>query len=87
MKIMETTTIVNLVILDESGSMQQVRRETIGGINELFQSIGAARQQFPEQEHFISFVTFNSYGIKPRIWMKRIGTFVPLGDRVYCPDE
>ena len=54
----------NLIILDESGSMQSIKTTIIQGFNELVQSIQGIERQFPEQEHFISFVSFNSSGQK-----------------------
>ena len=50
----------NLIILDESGSMQPIKTTIIQGFNELVQTIQGIEKQFPEQEHFISFVSFNS---------------------------
>ena len=56
--------IYNLIILDESGSMASLKRSTISGFNEVVQSIQSASKQFPEQQHYISLVTFNGDGIK-----------------------
>ena len=49
----------NLIILDESGSMSSIKPQIISGFNELVQSIKGIEEQFPEQEHFISLVSFN----------------------------
>jgi hypothetical protein len=49
----------NLIILDESGSMGFIKKPIMSAFNELVQTIKAVEKQFPEQEHFISFVTFN----------------------------
>lgn len=54
----------NLIILDESGSMESIKSSIISGFNELVQSIKGIQEQFPEQEHFISMVSFNSSGNK-----------------------
>jgi len=54
----------NLIILDESGSMESIKELIISGFNELVQTIHGIEQQYPEQEHFISFVTFNGMGQK-----------------------
>ena len=54
----------NLIILDESGSMESIKEFIISGFNELVQTIHGIEQQYPEQEHFISFVTFNGMGQK-----------------------
>ena len=52
--------IYNLIILDESGSMETIEQEAISGLNETFQTIKNAQKEHQEQRHFISFVTFNS---------------------------
>jgi uncharacterized protein YegL len=49
----------NLIILDESGSMGSIRSLIMKGFNELVQTIHEVESQFPEQEHFITFVSFN----------------------------
>ena len=49
----------NLIILDESGSMGYIKKPIISAFNELVQTVKGVEKQFPEQEHFISFVTFN----------------------------
>lgn len=56
--------IFNLIILDESGSMQMIREQAVSGLNETFQTIRLAQENHPEQQHYISFVTFNSDRIK-----------------------
>lgn len=53
------TRIFNLIILDESGSMQLIKEEAINGVNETVQTILHAQQRHKEQEHFVSLVTFN----------------------------
>jgi hypothetical protein len=59
-----TCKVFNLIILDESGSMQSIKDATINGFNEVVQTVKGIEHQFPEQEHFISLVTFNGLGIK-----------------------
>ena len=54
----------NLIILDESGSMESIKEPIISGFNELVQTIKGIEKQFPEQEHLITLVTFNSMGRK-----------------------
>lgn len=57
----------NLIILDESGSMNDVKRPTIEGFNETVQTIKGAQQQHPEEEHYVTLVSFNGLGIKTLI--------------------
>lgn len=65
-------TVHNLIILDESGSMEAIKRATIAGFNEVVQTIKGVEKQFPEQEHFVSFVTFNGLGIKTKLFNKNV---------------
>ena len=57
------TKILNLIILDESGSMDCIRKQTISGCNEVLNTIRSAQTEFNEtQEHFISVYVFQSGG-------------------------
>lgn len=56
--------VFNLIILDESGSMQTIEKQAVSGVNETFQTISTAQKEHQEQRHFISFVTFNSARIR-----------------------
>ncbi len=56
--------VFNLIILDESGSMEPIKDTIISGFNEVVQTVKGVAQKFPDQEHFISLVTFNGLGIK-----------------------
>lgn len=53
------TRIFNLIIIDESGSMQFIKTATIDSVNETIQTIRSAQKKHEEQEHYISLVTFN----------------------------
>jgi uncharacterized protein (DUF1810 family) len=54
----------NVIILDESGSMESIKRPIVSGFNELVQNIQQLEKENADQEHFITFVSFNSAGIK-----------------------
>lgn len=56
--------VYNLIILDASGSMEDIREQARTGVNETFQTIKNAMEENPEQKHFITFASFNSFGIK-----------------------
>ena len=58
------TRIFNLLILDESGSMSSIEKQAVDSVNETLQSIRSAQKKYADQEHYVSFVTFNSDGIK-----------------------
>ena len=53
------TRVFNLIILDESGSMQSIKKEAIDSVNETVQTIRSAEKKNGNQEHFVSLVTFN----------------------------
>lgn len=53
------TRIFNLIIIDESGSMQSIKQAAIDSVNETIQTIRSAQKKHEEQEHFVSLVTFN----------------------------
>lgn len=54
------TKVFNLIILDERGSMQIIKRETIDNVNETVQTIHTAEKKDEVQEHFVSLITFNN---------------------------
>lgn len=54
------TRIFNLIIIDESGSMQSIKKATIDNVNETIQSIRSAQKKHEEQEHYVTLVTFNN---------------------------
>lgn len=54
------TRIFNLIILDESGSMQSIKSAAINSVNETIQTIRSAQEEHVNQEHFATLVTFNS---------------------------
>lgn len=53
------TRIFNLIIIDESGSMQSIKKEAIDSVNETIQTIRSAQKKHERQEHYVSLVTFN----------------------------
>lgn len=53
------TQIFNLIILDESGSMYSIMDATINNVNETVQTIRQAQRKHPEQQHFVTLITFN----------------------------
>ena len=55
------TGIFNLIIIDESGSMQSIKKAAIDSVNETIQSISAAADKYKDQEHIVSLVTFHDY--------------------------
>ena len=79
--------IFNLIILDESGSMETIEEQAVSGLNETFQTISNAQKEHLEQRHFISFVTFNSKAIRKVMDRKPIDSNKKLEWTDYHPDE
>lgn len=52
--------IFNLIVLDESGSMEIIRQSAINSVNETLQTIRQAQKDYADQQHFVTFVTFNN---------------------------
>lgn len=60
------TTIFNLIILDESGSMSRFTKATISGCNEIISTARIAAQKNPEtQHHLLSIYSFCGNGYEP----------------------
>lgn len=56
--------IYNVIILDESGSMSSVYKETLQSMNEVLSGIRKDEAEHPDQEHSVTIVTFEGNGIK-----------------------
>ena len=49
--------IYNVIILDESGSMSSIYRETLTSMNEVLNGIRMDQEEHPEQKNFVTIVT------------------------------
>lgn len=76
----------NLIVLDESGSMESIKRATISGFNEVVQTIKEVEKQFPDQEHFVTLITFNGGGIKTLLDKERVTLLSEIDERKYQPN-
>lgn len=76
----------NLIILDESGSMESIKNSIIQGFNELVQTIKGIENKFQDQEHFISFISFNGLGQKLLHFIDPVGKLKQIDDKSYLPD-
>lgn len=79
------TKIFNLIILDESGSMQRIARQAVDGVNETLQSISTANDEHKEQMHFVSLVTFNDT-VKTIFDCRNIELVKEIKDEDYMPN-
>ena len=75
----------NLVILDESGSMSSIKSLIINGFNELVQTVKGIEEQFPEQEHLISMVSFNALNNKMLHFIDPVSKLDAINDSTYNP--
>jgi len=76
----------NLIILDESGSMESIKKSIIQGFNEIVQTVKGIEKEFPEQEHFISLVTFNGFGNKILHFIDPASKLEQIDEKRYQPN-
>lgn len=80
--------VYNVIILDESGSMSSIYRETLTGVNEVLNGIRKNQEEFPDQRHYVTIVTFEGNGVagvKVRRDRVPIGTVEPFTEKDYRP--
>jgi len=77
--------VFNLIVLDESGSMCSIERATVSGLNETIQTIKSAQQKHPEQQHFVSLMSFNSEGRKYHYDLTPADKIQTFDGRDYAP--
>jgi CRISPR/Cas system CMR-associated protein Cmr5 small subunit len=75
----------NLIILDESGSMEPIKKNIIQGFNEIVQTVKGIEKDFPEQEHFISLISFNGLGQKTLHFADLVSKLETIDDSRYQP--
>lgn len=85
--VIEQHNVYNLIILDESGSMESIKNPTIRGFNEVVQTIKEVEEKFPQQKHFISFVTFNSDDTKLRLWNQEVSKLQLIDENLFNPSS
>lgn len=78
--------VYNLIILDESGSMGSIKKTIMNGFNEVVQTIKSVASEYPEQEHTVSFVSFNSSGTKKIHENSKIELLNQIDERSYQPN-
>ena len=53
------TQVFNVIILDKSGSMENIRQAAVSGFNETLNGIKKAQEKYADtQEHYVSLLTF-----------------------------
>ena len=76
----------NLIILDESGSMSSIKGSIINGFNALLQTAKEMQLNFPEQEHIITFLSFNSGNFTFHKFNESVRSLEPLNKKNYNPN-
>ena len=56
----KTKRVHNLIIVDESGSMEVIRKQAFVGMNETLQTVCKMQEKFPDQEQFVTLLTFDT---------------------------
>jgi uncharacterized protein YegL len=77
----------NLIILDESGSMISIKKTIINGFNELINSVKNIEEEFQEQEHFISLISFNSKKNNVIHFTEPVSKIITINDNNYNPES
>lgn len=77
--------VYNLIIIDESGSMSGIKRQTVSGCNETINTIKSSQQENAEtQEHKISIYAFQSNHSNPSHYIIKN---VPAADVSHITDD
>jgi uncharacterized protein YegL len=64
----------------------QLKKTIIQGFNEIVQTVKGIEKEFPEQEHFISLVTFNGLGHKILHFIDPVSKLESIDEKRYRPD-
>ena len=79
----------NLIIMDESGSMDRIKEQALNGANETIKTIRKAQEEMPDMLQKLTFVTFDSLydGTDVRTIFDDlpIDEVRDLHERDYCP--
>lgn len=79
--------VYNLIILDESGSMESIKGATINGFNELLQSIKRSATEDPEIKQWVNFYSFNGAAVKEQVALSPAGEMLQLTGNSYRPED
>ena len=55
-----TKRIVNLIIVDESGSMSLIKKQALMGLNETLNTVKRMQEKEPNAQQYVTLLTFNS---------------------------
>lgn len=75
----------NLIIVDESGSMLSIFDSALSGMNETLQTIREAAKEHPDQQQFVTLVTFDTGHYKEHYRMTQAKYTKDLTAQQYSP--
>lgn len=81
-----TKRVHNLIILDESGSMQAIYQPTLTGVNETLQTIRGAQKEHKNQKHFVTLIAFDSGHYNQIYHDTPADEALDITNKQYCPD-
>ena len=80
------TKVYNVIIMDRSGSMWEIKKPAIMGFNEVLGGVKAAKEKYSEtQEQFITLVLFDSTAINRVYWNADPSMAEHLTEKTYVP--
>ncbi len=84
---MRQTKVYNLLVVDESGSMEIIKKQTISGFNETLQTIQSAQDKYREQSHLVTLVFFNSSDTRTILDCAPVGQAQLINSATYNPNN
>ena len=75
----------NLIILDQSGSMEIIRKQALSGLNETLQTIVNAQKKHEELEQRVTVLFFSGADVKYVYLNEKSGGISPISFQDYCP--
>ena len=81
----KTKRVHNLIIVDESGSMDIIRKQAFAGMNETLQTVRGIQKKYPDIEQKVTLVTFDSDHIKWHYDNVPATKTENLDWKAYCP--
>ena len=79
------TKVFNVIVLDKSGSMSDIARQAVDGVNETIGAIKSAQEKNPEMEQMVTLVAFCGCELKTIYDNVPINEVTPLTSRDYRP--
>lgn len=79
--------VYNLIILDESGSMQSIKQPIINGFNEIIQSICHEAEKDKALEQWLAFYSFSGAGIKEQLALGPVSGSFEITASSYQPNN